>query len=458
MGSEESYADTSALIDSARMARRVVVLGGGSTGEAFCAAFRRLDEQASLTLVERALVGGECTYYACMPSKTLLRSPELAAAARIAPGAAEAFRGPVDVERVFWWRDQIVDGWNDSGHEPWLADRRVELVRGEGAVSSPGVVTVGGRQLEYDALVVATGSSPAVPPVHGLAETGYWTTNDATSTHEVPASLIVLGGGAAGCELAQLFARLSSEVTIVQSGDRLLPRTDPAAGELVAEAFREEGIEVRLGVRVEGVEPGVRLSLSDGSTAEAERLLVATGRTPNAEGLGLEQLGVTITRRGIEVDEYLEAAPGVYAIGDVNGTALFTHLGKYQARVAAVNVAGGAQRADHRAIPAAVFTDPQVAQVGRTDGDGLVSAEWRTVSRHSTYERPKRKGFVKLVADPERRVLVGAVAVGPESGEWLQQATLAIRAEVPVDVLRDTIQPYPTFSEALFFAARDLPV
>ena len=445
------------------MSGRVLVLGGGSTGEAFCAALRRLDSDVPITLVERELVGGECTYFACMPSKTLLRSPELVAAARIAPGAAEALSGRLDVKRVFWWRDQVVDGHDDSGHESWLADRAVELVRGDARVVEPGLVEVDGRQIAYEKLLVATGSAPAIPPVPGLDRAEYWTTREATSASEVPASLVVLGGGVAGCELAQLYHRLGAEVTIVQRPERLMPRVDPAAAELLRQAFEEEGIAMRLGAAAEGAErtpSGVRIELADGSSVEAERLLVASGRKPNVDGLGLEELGVTIGRRGIEVDEYLQAAESVWAAGDVTGVALFTHVGKYQARVAAANVAGRHVPADHRAIPSAAFTDPQVAQVGLLEGEGLVSAEWRIdrTSRTSTYERPKRPGFVKLVADPERRVLVGAVAVGPEAGEWLGQLTLAVRAEVPVDVLRDTIQPYPTFSEAIFFAARDLPL
>ena len=443
------------------MVRRVVVLGGGSTGEAFCAALRRLDPEIPITLVERELVGGECSYFACVPSKTLLRAPEVLAAARIAPGASEAVTGALDLERVFWWRDQVVDGHDDSGHERWLADRKIELVRGAARVVEPGVVEAGGRLIEYDKLLVATGSSAAIPPVQGLDEVDYWTTREATSASAVPASLVVLGGGVAGCELAQLYRRLGAEVALVQRRDRLMPRVDAAAAELLREAFEDEGIDLRLGAGVERVarsNGGVRVGLAGGSAIEAERLLVASGRRPNVEGL--EPLGLTVTDRGIETDEYLQAGDNVWAAGDVTGVALFTHVGKYQARVAASNVAGLRVPADYRAIPAAAFTDPQVAQVGTVEGEGLVSSEWRIdrTSRTSTYEHPKRKGFVKLVADPDRRVLVGAVAVGPEAGEWLGQLTLAIRAEVPVQVLRDTIQPYPTFSEAIHFAARDLPV
>jgi len=442
---------------------RVVVLGGGSAGEAFVAALRRLDEDVEIALVERALVGGECTYWACMPSKTLLRAPELLAAVRLAPGAAEAISGALDLERIFWWRDQVVDGYDDEGHGTWLADRGVELVRGNAVVVEPGAVDVDGHELRYDRLVIATGSRPALPPVAGLADVPHWTTADATAASEVPSSLVVIGGGASGVELAQLYGRLGADVTIVQRS-RLLTRMDAEAAALLRQQLEGEGVRVRLGAGVERVEStaagGISLRLDDGDTLIAERLLVAVGRDPTVEGLGLERVGVTVTRRGIEVDEYLAAAKDVWAIGDVTGVSLFTHVAKYQARVAAANVAGQRRPADYRAVPAVVFTDPQVAQVGILDGDGLVSASWEVnrTSRSSSYERPKRAGFVRLVADPRRRVLVGAVAVGPEAGEWLQQVTLAIRAEVSIDVLRDTIQPFPTFSEAISFAARDLPL
>jgi pyruvate/2-oxoglutarate dehydrogenase complex dihydrolipoamide dehydrogenase (E3) component len=443
------------------VSKRVVVLGGGATGEAFCGALRRLDETAEITLVERGLVGGECSYFACMPSKTLLRAPELLASARRAPGAAEAMAGALDLDRVFWWRDQVVGGLDDSAQAKWLAERRIELVRAHARVPEVGVVEADGRRLAYDALLLATGSAPAIPPLPGLDAVDSWTTRDATSAAAVPESLVVLGGGVAGCELAQLYRRLGARVTIVQRSPRLLPRVDAEAAELLEAAFGEDGIELRLGAQVEGVEPagaGVRVTLASGETLDAERLLVATGRRPNVDGL--EPLGLELTPGGVVVDEHLRAADGAWAAGDVTGVALFTHVGKYQGRVAAANVAGTPAKADYRAIPSVAFTDPQIAQVGTLDGEGLVAATWRVdrTGRSSTYERPKRPGFVKLVADPGRGVLVGAVAAGPESGEWLGQLALAVRAEVPIDVLRDTIQPYPTFSEAIFFAARDLPL
>jgi pyruvate/2-oxoglutarate dehydrogenase complex dihydrolipoamide dehydrogenase (E3) component len=354
----------------------------------------------------------------------------------------------------------VTGGRDDAYHVGWLAEQGAELVRGEARVSRPGVIDVGGRELPYSALVVATGSSPRVPELDGLAEAGYWTNRDAVWADRAPASLVVLGGGPVGVELAQFFHRLGSGVTVLESSPHLLAKLDAEAGELLRARFEEEGIDVRVGVRAERVEPlagRVRVHLSSGEAVEAERILVAAGRSPNVHGIGLEQLGVEITERGISVDERLRAADGVWAIGDPTGVALLTHLGKYQARVAAANVAGHDAVADYRAIPAAVFTDPQVASVGRTRGDGLVTASFEIAGgRLSTYERPKRPGLVKLAADPEESALVGAVCVGPEAGEWLGQLTLAVRARVPLGTLLDTIQPYPTFSEAIFGALQAL--
>ena len=443
----------------------VVVLGAGSTGEAFAAALRRYDPDVPIAIVERELVGGECSYYACMPTKALLRPGEALAAARRVPGAAEAVTGPLDALRVFWRRDQVTSAWDDSGQLPFLADLDIELVRGEGRVVRPGLVRAGDRELPYEKLVIATGSVAAIPPIPGLSDCSYWTNREATSVREVPQSIIVLGAGPVGCELAQFFRRLGARVALVDIAERVLPRDDPEAGVLLHDALAAEGIDLYLGAQIDGLdqkgcESSFRLQLAGEEVLEAERLLVATGRRANVEGFGFEQLGLTISKRGIEVDERLRATESVWAIGDVNGIAMFTHVGKYQARVAAADTVGLPARADHRAVPAVTFTDPQIASVGQTGGEGLVTSSWRVnaTARAATYERPRRRGLLKVFADPERGVLVGAVAVGPEAGEWLGQLTLAVKAEVPISVLRETIQPYPTFSEAVFFAVRDLPL
>jgi pyruvate/2-oxoglutarate dehydrogenase complex dihydrolipoamide dehydrogenase (E3) component len=428
----------------------VVVLGGGSTGEHFVGALRRLDQEVRITLVERLLVGGECSYWACMPTKTMLRAPEIRADALRTAGSLDP--GPLHADAVFAWRDVVAER-NDSSQVEWLATKNARLVRGDAIVEEPGFVTAGDEELRYDRLVIATGSSAFIPPIPGLDAIEFWTNRDATETTEVPGSLAVLGGGPVGCELAQFFARLGSRVTLVQGADRLLPRVDADAAGLVEAGLREDGVDVRLGAQAEAVESNRLLLGNGGGAVEFDRLLVATGRRANVGGL--DALDLDVSKRGIEVDERMRAAENVWAIGDVTGIAQFTHVGKYHARVAAYDLAGRPARADHRAIPATIFTDPQVAAVGAMDG---VTATWPLTStpRLSTYERPKRDGFVKIAADPERRVVVGAVAVGPEAGEWLQQLTLAIRAEVPIEVLLDVIQPYPTFSEAVFLGLREL--
>ncbi|HKO74949.1 MAG TPA: NAD(P)/FAD-dependent oxidoreductase [Gaiellaceae bacterium] len=438
------------------MPRHVVVLGGGVSGEAFIAALRRLDKEIRITLVEDELVGGECSYWACIPSKTLLRPVEIAFRAKGAHGV----EATLDPEQIFWWRDKNAEK-DDTSQVKWVTDLDAELVRGKGVVTEPGKIEVDGRELAYDELMVSTGSRPTLPPIEGLDSVQPWLSREGTSASEIPESLIVVGGGAVGCELAQFYGRLGTHVTIVQSGDYLLPRTDRDAGDLLGEVFREEGIQICLDARAKKVEggPGAYLLDIEGRTPlEATHLMIATGRRPNVDGFGLENLDVEIGKTGIKVDERLRAAEHVWAAGDVTGVALFTHVGKYQGRIAAANIAGRDLVANYDAVPSAVFTDPQVAAVGDTSGEGAVVGKWGVdkVSRASTYQDPKRPGFLKLFAEPERKVVVGAVAVGPEAGEWIGQLTLAVRAEVPVATLRDTIQPFPTFSEVVYFAAREL--
>src|SRR4051812_16593067 len=292
----------------------VVVLGGGSTGEALVSALREHEPDTPITLVERELVGGECSYWACMPTKGMLRPVEAIAAAGRVPGAAEAVSGPVSLEGVLRHRDAITGTGDDSSQEEWLGSKDAVLVRGAGRVAEPGVVEADGQRLEYGRLVVATGSVPSVPPIDGLDAVEYWTNREATSAREIPDSLIVLGGGPVGCELAQFYRRMGSEVAIVDAADRLLPRDHPDAGALLARFLEEDGITLHLGEAVERVEPGVRLHRASGEVVEGERLLLAAGRRANAQGFGFEQLGVAIGRAGIEVDERMRAADGVWAI------------------------------------------------------------------------------------------------------------------------------------------------
>jgi len=437
-----------------------VVVGAGPAGEVCAGALA--DGGLKVAICERELVAGECSYWACMPSKTLLRPGEALAEARGAPGAAEAVTGELDAAEAFAWRDFIVNDYDDTSQAKWLDEKGIDLRRGQASLDGPGGVIVAEEVLETERIILATGSAPAIPPIDGLRELdGVWTNREATGAKEVPERLVILGGGPVGVEMAQAFARLGSSVAVAEGEERLLAKEAPAAGEKLAEVLEAEGVELKLGAKATGASArgeGYSLAFDDGTELRGERLMVATGRRPRTEDLGLDSVEIHLDEGGaVKVDERLRAADGIWAVGDLTGIMPFTHVGKYQARLAADDILGkGSPAADYRAVPRVVFTDPQVAAVGEPEGERQGEASLDSVARTSTYlrEYTERPGFLTLFA--KGNVLAGAVAVGPEAGEWLQQATLAIRAEIPIDVLREVIQPFPTFSEAFITALADL--
>lgn len=450
----------------------VVVLGAGSAGESI--AKQVVAGGRSAALVESLRVGGECPYVACMPSKSMLRSAEARSDAtrlgELGAGTAPTLDDPrfgyaAAVER----RDRISEQRDDAEAAEGVEAAGVTLVRGWGRVMRPGVVEVGGRELGYTDLVLATGSVPVIPDLPGLDQVLTWTSDEALSAKDRPDSLLVLGGGAVGCELAQAHARFRVAVMLVESGPQLAGKEEPSIAAALADALREDGIDVRLGVEVERFEllpdGSARAHLSDGKTLDAERVLVATGRKPSTTGLGLDQLGIEPGDDGsLQVDDHCRVAgqQHVWAAGDITGIAPYTHGANYQARVVTANLLGGDVRADYRAIPRAVYTSPAVASVGLTESDArsqgidAVTAvmDVGEVARAST--EGAGGGRLVLTADRARKVLIGAAAIGPRADEWLAEAALAIRAEVPLSVWCDVVHAFPTFGEAYEPPLREL--
>lgn len=448
----------------------VVVLGAGSAGENLALELGRAGR--TVALVEQHRVGGECPFTACMPSKAMLRSGEvrhLLGRVRDLGAMADPVT-PVQPDRGFAQavarRDEIAAHRDDTRHADGVRDAGVTLVRGDGTVVEPGSLAVGDRRLAYDDLVISTGAESVRPPIDGLDDVATWTSVDAWSADERPASLLVVGGGAVGCEIAQLYARFGVDVTLVEMTDRLTGGEAVEVSDALAGVLRDDGVQVRTGVQVTRVAPapaGAAVHLGDGTTVTVERIVLATGVAPRLDGLGLERLGLDVSE-GLEVDERCRVvgADHLWAAGDVTMVAPFTHLANYQARVVAGNLLGRDVRADYRAVPRTMYTDPPVVGVGLTpdaadeQGRRVVVATADLADLPRTSAAGDAGGCLVLVADRDTGVLAGASAIGPMADAWIHEAVLAVRAGIGVELLHDTIHAFPSYAEAYDVAVSGL--
>lgn len=451
----------------------VVVIGMGPGGEEVGARLARAG--LDVVGVDGRLVGGECPYYACVPTKAMIRATDAIEEARRIPQLAGAADVAPDWSKVATRiRDEVTDNWDDRVAVERFEEAGGKFVRGWGRLTGPREVTVARPDSTEEVLtarrgvVLNTGTDPAVPPIDGLAETPYWTNRDAVTVGEVPGSLVVLGGGPVGCEFAQVFSRFGAAVTIVQHADRLVPADEPEAGELLAAVFEAEGITVRTGLSAARVsyETGqFQVKLDNGEVINADRMLVAAGRRTDMKALGIGTVGLDDSARGITVDERMRAADGLWAIGDITGHGAFTHMSMYQARIAAADILGedDAETADYRATPRVTFTDPEVGSVGLSEATARAqglnvrtgTARIENTSRGFIH-KVGNQGFIKLVEDADRGVLVGATSVGPNGGEVLSALVVAVHAEVPTKLLSQMIYAYPTFHRGIESALADL--
>jgi pyruvate/2-oxoglutarate dehydrogenase complex dihydrolipoamide dehydrogenase (E3) component len=440
-----------------------VVLGMGPGGEV--AAGKLLGAGKRIAVVEKELIGGECGYWACIPSKTLIRPPEVRSEAERVFGSSTP---SLDLGEIFDYRDQMIRNLDDSSQVESYEEKGATVLKGEGRITGFGTVEVNGETIEAEHIIVATGSEPVMPPIDGIEEVPVWTNREATTTREVPERAVVVGGGPNGIETGQTLSRLGSRVTIVELADRLINREDPQVSEIIQVSLEEEGIEVRTGHSVEKARKegeAAVVTLDDGTELETDVVVVVAGRKPRVEGLGLESIGID-PEGGLQVDERCQLAEGLWAIGDVTGVMLFTHVAQYQARVVADNIVGKERRTDYRGIPRVVFSDPEIAAAGLTEeqakeqGIDVATVELdltRALARPWTYERNPR-GHLGLVADRSERVLVGAWAVAPLAGEWIHYVSMAIRERVPVEKLLDSAAQFPTFSGAYLEALEKLDI
>ncbi len=440
----------------------LIVIGAGPGGETV--ASRTAGAGLKTALVERELIGGECAYWACIPSKTLLRPGEVHGEASRAAGTGAPSLSFADAAA---YRDEMVRHLDDAAQVKGYEDEGVSVFKAPAAFSGERELEVGDTTITSERIVIAPGSDSAVPPIEGLERAGYWTNREATTLKRVPSSVTVMGGGPVGVELAQMMRRFGAEVHLIEAAERLLSREDPAVSELLLEALREDGIAVHLGSEVSSVSAGERgrtVTFGD-QEVSAEELVVAVGRQPRVDGLALERAGIEVGKRGIEVDERCRVREGVWAIGDVTGVMPFTHVAKYQGRVVVADIGGRPVRADYGAVPRVVFSDPEVAAVGMTEQQarevGLepICSRVRladSIARPWTYERDPR-GELCVIADPRAEVLLGAWAVGPLAGEWIHYAALAIKTATPLEVLKDAVAQFPTYTEAYLNALEGLP-
>jgi len=445
----------------------VVVVGLGPGGEDV--AGRLAEAGLAVAGVEARLVGGECPYWGCVPSKMMIRAADLLAEGRRIPGMAGSSAVTPDwapvAQRI---RAEATDNWDDTAAADRFTGKGGRLFRGYGRITAPGEVTVSGEVLlARRGIVIATGTAPVIPPIPGLAGTPYWTNHEAIETEQAPESIVVLGGGAIGAELAQVFARFGSRVTIVEAAGQLLPLEEPESGALIAKIFGRDGIDVQVGSRAERVRhdgDAFTVSLAGGRDVTGERLLVATGRSVDLGSLGTGAVGIDEQARAISVDAHLRAAPGVWALGDVVGKGAFTHMSMYHAGIIVADVLGEEHHpAEYHAVPRVTFTDPEIGGVGLTEAR---AREQGIAVRVGSYQIPSASrgwihkagndGFIKLVEDSERSVLVGATSAGPAGGEVLSMLTLAVHAAVPTERLREMIYAYPTFHRAVQAALDDL--